>query len=319
MQIPDEPPIELVADAPHAKAPAPLPTLTGPTGVGKTALSLDLAERLGAEIISADSRQVYRRLDIGTAKPSAAAQARVPHHFVSERGLDEPFSAGAFAREANARIRSILARGRVPLVVGGSGLYLHALQRGLADIPAVPEKTRDRLETRLEEEGQDALYGALKAVDPASARTMDATKTHRVLRALSVYEATGRPLSYYHEETPEPPFSFCTVVLHRDRKKLYARINRRVDAMLEAGLLGEVRGLLDSGADPAAPPLRTIGYREPIRHLQGEIGYDETVRLIKRNSRRYAKRQLTWFRRYPEYTWLPADSSVSDLLLAITD
>ncbi len=283
----------------------PILTITGPTAVGKTALSLSVAERIGAEILSADSRQVYRGLTIGTARPSPEEQARVPHHFVGERSLGEPFSAGQFAREANARIREIRARGRPVLVAGGSTLYLHALQHGLADIPEVPAALRAELMARLDREGAEALYDELQSVDPACAETLDPTKTHRLVRALEVYHGTGRPLSHYHAQPPEPPFRYRTVVLHRPREELYDRINRRVDRMLEAGLLDEVRALMKRDVDLSRPPLSTIGYREPIRHLRGEIDYDEMARLIKRNTRRYAKRQLTWLRRYEDYRWLP--------------
>lgn len=300
---------------------APILTIAGPTAVGKTERSLDVAEHLDAEIVSVDSRQVYEELTIGTAKPSPEAQDRVPHHFIGERTLQEPFSAGAYAEAANDRIRDILGRGNRPLVVGGATLYLHALQYGLADIPEVDDEVRARLEDRLEEEGQEALYAELQDVDPEQAAEMDATKTQRVIRALEVYHGTGKTLSYYYENQPEPPFEYKTVVLNRDREKLYERINRRVDRMLEEGLLDEVRDVMAiEGVQLDEPPLSTIGYREPIQHLRGEIDYDEMVRLVKRNSRRYAKRQLTWFRRYDEYEWRSApDTAATDIVDVLRD
>jgi tRNA dimethylallyltransferase len=284
--------------------------------VGKTELSLDVAEALDAEIVSADSRQVYEELTIGTAKPSADARERVPHHFIGERSLHEPFSAGTYAEEANERIRDILDRGRYPLVVGGATLYLHALQYGLADVPDVDDEIREWLNERLEEEGPEALYEELEEVDPAQAEKADPTKTQRVIRALEVYHGTGKPLTYYHENQPEPPFSFATIVLNRDREALYDRINRRVDRMLDDGLLDEVRAVMEmDGVQLDEPPLSTIGYREPIQHLRGEIDYDEMVRLVKRNTRHYAKRQLTWFRRYDEYDWMDASTTApADIL-----
>lgn len=298
--------------------PGPFLTIAGPTAVGKTELSLEIAEALDAEIVSADSRQVYKELTIGTAKPTQEAQERVPHHFIGERTLHEPFSAGTYADEANERIRSLLSRDRLPIIVGGATLYLHALQYGLADIPDVDDAVREELEARLEEEGADALYEELKEVDPAQAEKSDPTKTQRVIRALEVYHGTGKPLTYYHEHQPEPPFSFATIVLNRDRDKLYDRINRRVDRMLDAGLLDEVRAVMEiDGVRLDEPPLSTIGYREPIRHLRGEIEYDEMVRLIKRNTRRYAKRQLTWFRRYDEYEWMDASTATTDEVLSL--
>lgn len=295
----------------------PILIITGPTAVGKTELSLQLAERAGAEIVSADSRQVYRGLDIGTAKPTDDELARVRHHFISELELGQPFSAGQFQEAAYARIKRILARGAVPIVVGGSTLYIHALKHGLADVPHVPPGIRSSIEERLKSEGAEALYNELQQIDPKAAASMDSTKTQRLIRALEVYEATGKPLTWYYEDQPEPPYAFRTVVLNRDRKMLYARINARVDEMLDAGLVDEVASLLANGIDAQLNPLRTIGYQEPIRYLGGEISYHEMVRLIKRNSRRYAKRQLTWFRRDPENVWLNASASATDLIASI--
>lgn len=292
----------------------PFIILAGPTGVGKTALSLELAQQLDAEIISADSRQVYRGLNIGTATPDANELALVQHHFINERGLDEPLSAGRFASEAWQRIREIVARGRLPLVVGGSTLYLYALQFGLADIPEVDASVRDELEERLEHEGGPALFAELERIDPEAAASLDPTKSQRLVRALEVYHGTGRPLTWYHEHQPEPPFTFQTFVLHRERSALYDRINQRVERMLERGLLDEVRDVLQTDHDLSSSPLRTIGYREPIAHLRGEIDYDEMVRLIKRNSRRYAKRQLTWFRRFDSFRWIEAPFHPDDVL-----
>jgi tRNA dimethylallyltransferase len=295
---------------PHEEPDPPVLTIVGPTAVGKTTLSLNVAEQLDAEIISADSRQVYSELTIGTAKPSEEEQSRVPHHFIGERSVERPpFSAGAFADAANARIRDIRSRGRQAIVVGGSTLYVHALQEGLADIPDVPQRVRDRLEERLEEEGQQALYEELRRVDPRQAEKNDPTKTHRVIRALEVYHHTGKPLTHYYDQQPEPPFSYRTVVLNRERSALYDRINRRVDRMLENGLLDEVRSVMTLDVDLDEAPMSTIGYREPIQFLRGEIDREEMVRLVKRNSRRYAKRQLTWFRRYDDYIWLQADEA----------
>jgi len=304
---------------PRMASPPPIPTITGPTAVGKTTLSLKVAERLDAEIVSVDSRQVYEELTIGTAKPSPEARDRVPHHFIGERTLHEPLSAGDYADLANKRIQRILDRGKRPLVVGGATLYLHALQYGLADIPDVDDAVRERLNERLEKEGKEALYDELKEVDPEQADEMDPTKTQRVIRALEVYHGTGNPLSYYYENQPEPPFEYETVVLNRDRERLYDRINRRVDQMLDEGLLDEVRAVMNiDGVQLDEPPLSTIGYREPIQYLRGEIDDDEMVRLVKRNSRRYAKRQLTWFRRYDEYQWRDAeDTNAADLIDAL--
>lgn len=295
--------------------------LIGPTAVGKTSLSLAIAERLGGEIISADSRQIYRPLTIGTAKPSLGELARVPHHFIDELNLDEVYSAGRFAEDANERIAEILARRRTPLVVGGSTLYIEALLHGLAEIPPTSEETRGRLMDRLRSEGSEHLFEELRRRDPTSAATMDPTKSQRIVRALEVLEDTGRPLSSFHENRPAPPYRYAPVVLTRSRATLYERINRRVDAMLDAGLLDENRRLLAGRNDLSASPLRTIGYREPLAYLQGEVSYEEMVRLLKQNSRRFAKRQLTWFRRRPEYLWLDLesveDAEVLEMVLAL--
>ncbi|MEZ4703380.1 MAG: tRNA (adenosine(37)-N6)-dimethylallyltransferase MiaA [Rhodothermales bacterium] len=288
----------------------PIIVLTGPTAIGKTALSLDLARRLDAEIVSVDSRQIYRELNIGTAKPGLAERGGIVHHLIDAWPLEAPLSAGIYTREAEACIRDIVSRGKTPLVVGGSTLYLAALTQGLSDIPDVPEAVRETVMARLQAEGPDALYRELERVDAASAATMDATKTQRLVRALEVYLGTGQPLSYYHGTVQPPAFAYRTIVLDTDRTVLYDRIERRVDAMLANGLVEEVRGLLARGIDPALPALRTIGYQEPIAMLRGEIDEAEMTRLIKRNTRRYAKRQLTWFRRYPAYEWVDVDEAV---------
>ena len=295
----------------------PFIILTGPTAVGKTDLSLDLAERLGAEIISADSRQIYRELDIGTAKPSADELQRVRHHFVNELSLDEVHTAGQFERAAHVRIDEITEQGRLPLIVGGSTLYIHALKHGLADIPDVPPALREELELELRDRGSQQLFDELQRIDPVAAESMDATKTQRLIRALEVYRATGKPLSAYYDDQKPPTHRFRTFVLTRERGELYDRINKRVDEMLSRGLLDEVRHILEQGYSPAANPLRTIGYQEPIRYLHGEISYSEMVRLVKRNSRRYAKRQLTWFRRAEDSVWLDAATPKDELLEAI--
>lgn len=290
----------------------PIVTITGPTGIGKTALSMELARELDGEIVSADSRQIYIDLSIGTAKPSEQSLAAVPHHFINERRLDEPISAGEFANLAEARIDSIQRTPRTPIIVGGSTLYLHALQHGIADIPSVPDSVRQNLINRLRNEGGEALFRELETRDPGSARTMDATKTQRILRALEVLHGTGRPLSYYHAHTSPPRHEYLTFVLSMDRRRLYQRIERRVDAMLASGLKEEVEQLLARGIDASLPVLRTIGYQEIIGHLMGDYGHDEMVRLLKRNTRRYAKRQLTWFRRFEEYIWIDLDTTDAD-------
>ena len=289
-----------------------IPVLTGPTGIGKTAYSLEIASRLNAEIISADSRQIYRELNIGTAKPDADALSRIPHHFVSELSLGASYSAGQFARQANERKRVILGRGLLPLVVGGSTLYLHALQHGLSSVPEADLVIRQQLEDQLEREGTASLFEELRRVDPDLAAEMDETKTSRLVRALEVFRGTGIPLSRYHVQQPAPAFTFRVVVLDMERKALYERINARVDHMLARGLVEEVQALLRAGFDPSLQALQTIGYREVTGYLDANYNRREMARLIKRNTRRYAKRQLTWFRRYPDFEWIRVPASHSE-------
>ncbi len=290
----------------HLSEKGPFLILAGPTAVGKTDLSLELAEQLRAEIISADSRQIYRQMTIGTAKPPPEALRRVPHHFIDELDLDEPFSAGHFAFAAWERMAEVLARGRVPLVVGGSTLYLYALQFGLAEIPDVDPSVRRWLNERLQTEGPEALYAELQRVDPQAAARLDPTKTQRVIRALEVYHGTGQPITCYYRHHRAAPYTFRTIVLYRERPELYERINRRVDQMLAAGLVDEVRSILEAGYSPDLDVLRTIGYQEVIAHLQGAYDQETMRRLIQRNTRRYAKRQLTWFRRF-DFDWYRLD------------
>lgn len=292
--------------------------IVGPTASGKTALSIALAREMEGEIVSADSRQIYRGLDVGTAKPTLEERAAIKHHFVDELDPGQPISAGDFFREAEARIRLIRGRGRVPLVVGGSTLYVDALLNGIADIPHVEPEVRELLKQRLHVEGSEALFRELSEVDPKSAATMDPTKSQRIVRALEVFHGTGTPLSRYHASRVTPSFSYRGVLLKRNRADLYNRINRRVDAMMAAGLVREVRDLLDSGLDPRGNALQTIGYSEVVAHLSGEIDQDEMLRLIKRNTRRYAKRQITWFKRYRDFMVVDADTEPQKLFSLVT-
>ena len=287
----------------------PVLTIVGPTAVGKTALSIKLAEQLNGEIISVDSRQIYHELNIGTAKPTAAELSRIPHHLISERGIHQPVSAGQYAKLCEERIADVLSRKKTPLVVGGSTLYLHALQFGLSEIPTISAGVRDTLNDRLKHEGIDTLFNELVRLDPESARTMDSTKSQRIIRALEVFHGTGKPLSHYHTNLRPPAYKFQTIVLTRSRINLYERIEKRVDVMIADGLVEEVKQLTQLEAYASLPVLKTIGYQEIFDFLSGAIDYDEAIRLVKRNSRRYAKRQLTWFRRFPEYAWLDVENT----------
>ncbi len=286
----------------------PIRAIVGPTAVGKTALGIKLAQFLDGEIISADSRQIYKELSIGSAKPTAQELALVPHHFIDELGLGEYYSAGLFAEQAVARIDEILERNRTPIVVGGSTLYLHALIHGLSPLSPSDMKVRTSIGNRLANLGKDALYEELCRIDPDSASTMDSTKTARVMRALEVFELTGIPLSKFHEVHKNPPYSFHVTVLTLDRSVLYRRIEQRVDAMLAAGLIEEAQNIRDMQLDRTLPALKSIGYKEPLAYLDGLYSLPDMVEILKRNSRRYAKRQITWFRRYETYQRISADT-----------
>jgi tRNA dimethylallyltransferase len=282
-----------------------IPGLIGPTAVGKSATALVLAAQCGWEIISADSRQVYRHLDIGTAKPSAAELASVPHHFIDIHNPDEIYSAGEFGREARAAISEILARGKTPLVVGGSGLYIAALSEGFFE-PAVSDRGLQRkLKLRAKQEGGAALHAELARVDPKSAARLHPNDLHRIVRALEVYHASGRPLSELWENASAgAPFEFHFIGMSMPREELYNRIDRRVDSMLELGLLDECKRLLDLGYSPELNALQTVGYKEVFAFFDGNLTRESMASEIKRHTRNYAKRQMTWFRKNPNPRWL---------------
>ncbi len=280
--------------------------IVGPTASGKTRAAIRCALLLGAEIVSADSRQIYRRMDIGTAKPTAEERAVVPHHCIDLVEPDQPTSAGAYAVEARARIREILGRGGRAVVAGGSGLYIRALIDGIADIPQPDPELRRRLQERLATEGLEALAEELRAADPATAAVIDRKNPRRVLRALEVHRQSGVPLSTFHRQAPpEPEFAFIQAGLWWSRAALYRRIEARVDAMLAAGFLEETAALLRDGFGADCAPMRTVGYAEAIEHLAGRSTCAEMRERIARHTRNYAKRQETWFRADPRIRWFP--------------
>ena len=282
--------------------------LVGPTASGKTAVGAALAESLRGEIISADSRQVYRYLDIGTAKPTRELRARVPHHFVDEILPDRVFSAGEFGARGREVVEQIFSRGRMPIVVGGSGLYIQSLVDGFFEGPGADRELRASLERRLADEGVGGLLRELERVDPAYAAVVDRTKTRRIIRGLEVFALTGEPISRRQKEARmEIAFTVQMFGLEWDRAVLYRRINARCDDMLRAGLLDEVERLEARGYGAGLNALNTVGYAEAFAYRSGRISYDEMVRLLKQNSRRYAKRQMTWFRRDPRIRWIRMD------------
>ena len=275
--------------------------LTGPTASGKTALSLEIADRLGCEIISCDSMQIYRDMNIGTAKATEDERARVPHHLVDFLSLSESFSAEDYRALAVKAAKDISARGKIPLFVGGTGLYIDTVMRGVSEAPPSSEEYRKKLlDLASSEEGASALYDRLVRVDPESASAIHRNNVKRVIGALEIYDLTGKPKSYFDKRSlsavSEVKVKMITLDFH-ERDNLYRRVDERVDVMMSEGLLSEVRELYSSGLlkkDTTAAA--AIGYKEIISHLDGEITLDEAVELIKLSSRRYAKRQLTWFR-----------------------
>jgi tRNA dimethylallyltransferase len=278
--------------------------VVGPTASGKTSLALEIARRIPSEIISADSRQVYKLLTIGTAKPTPDELRQVKHHFVEEILPDRHFSAGEFGSEGRKEVQEILKRKKLPIVVGGTGLYIRALVDGLFTGPGREEEIRDELEDRMESEGAEVLLEELRQVDPEAAVRMLPSNQRRIIRALEVYYATGKPISQHHgEHEQKQHFNALFVGLQWDRKALYERINSRVDAMLASGFLDEVTGLLARGYDDHQKSLQTVGYKEVFAFLRKEIDYDRMVELMKQNTRRFAKRQLTWFRKDKRIRW----------------
>ncbi|MBD2769453.1 tRNA (adenosine(37)-N6)-dimethylallyltransferase MiaA [Hymenobacter sp. BT664] len=290
---------------PTAADPRPvLLTIAGPTAVGKTALCVQLAQHFQTEIVSADSRQFFRELSIGTAKPTPAEMQGVPHHFIDSHSIGEDYSAGRFATDCRAVLTTLFQQYPLVILTGGSGLYVQAVTDGLDELPAVPPEIRARLHAELAAHGLPHLVAELAATDPVAHARIDRQNPQRVVRALEITRATGRPFSSFHTHEPSPPdplFRTVKVALTRERAELYERINQRVEHMLAAGLLEEVRGLLPYRHHHA---LQTVGYQEIFGYLDGAYDWAEAVRLLQRNTRRYAKRQLTWLRRDAAYQWV---------------
>ncbi len=273
-----------------------LVAVVGPTATGKTALAVALARAVDGEIVGADSRQVYRRMDIGSAKPTPEERALAPHHLVDVVDPDEPFSLARYLELATAVLEDIWARGRQPLLVGGSGQHVWALLEGWTVPRLAPQQDlRRSLEERAAREGAAALHGALARVDPQAAARIDARNVRRVVRALEVYQATGRPISFWQEKAP-PSWETLIIGLTCPRDELYRRIDARVDAMMAAGLVDEVRGLLAMGYTPELPSMSGIGYREVCQYLAGELAPPAAVARMKTATHRLARQQATWFR-----------------------
>ena len=285
----------------------PLIILTGPTAVGKTAASIGLAKAVGGEIISADSMQVYRHMDIGSAKITADEMQGIPHYLVDVLEPEEAFNVVRFQEMAKAAMQKIYAGGHIPIVVGGTGFYIQAL---LYDIDFTENDSdfsyREELEQTAGDKGAEYLHSLLKQVDPEAAEQIHPHNIKRVIRALEFNRKTGQKISAHNEqERRKPsPYDFAYFVLTDDRKALYERIDRRVDKMMEQGLLEEVRALKDRGIARESVSMQGLGYKELLAYLDGEISLDEAIRIIKRDTRHFAKRQLTWFRRERDVIWI---------------
>lgn len=274
----------------------PLVVLVGPTAVGKTAVSLQLANLLDGEIVSADSRLVYRGMDIGTAKPTEAERAQVAHHLIDVTMPDLGYSLAAYRRAALAEIEGIHNRGRLPLLVGGTGQYVTAVVEGWQPPPRAQDwGLRRELQAVAEDLGPQALHGRLAQVDPVRAAAIDPRNVRRVIRALEIYQLTGQPPSELRSKQP-PPFAILQLGLTLPRPELYRRIDQRIESMLAAGWLTEVEALLAAGVPPEAPPMSAIGYRQLVEHLQGKLTLDEARRQIQRRSRQFVRRQANWFK-----------------------
>ena len=286
--------------------------IVGPTAVGKTDLCVQLAQELKTEIISADSRQFYKELSIGTAKPSLKEQGGVTHHFIDSHSIHEYFSPGDFERDALLRLTSLFEQHDFVIATGGSGLYLKALVEGLDDMPEIDMELRNSLNVRLKEEGLYALFQELKLKDPQYASQVDAYNPQRVVRALEVCISTSKTYSEFRKSKLDiRPFKILKYCLDRPREELYQRIDARMDAMLAEGLVDEAKKFADFQTNYA---LKTLGYKEVYGYLRHEYEDAELVRLLKRNSRHYAKKQLTWFRHQDEYIWLHPDQAKNRIL-----
>lgn len=279
--------------------------IAGPTAVGKTGVSIRLAKALDTEILSADSRQFYREMNIGTAKPTEAEMQGVPHHFINSHRITEEYNAGSFERDALQCLTEIFKRKDTAIMVGGSGLYLKIITDGMDEIPDVQPGVREALIKQIEREGLAPLVKELQELDPDYYTVVDRHNPQRIVRALEVCRSTGLPYSAFRSNTTvQRPFGIVKIALERDRAELYDRTDRRLDLMLAQGLVEEATLLLPYRQHNA---LQTVGYSEVFGYLDGQYEEAEMVRLLKRNSRRYAKRQLTWFRREPDYAWFHAE------------
>lgn len=288
--------------------------IAGPTAVGKTKFAIDLAKQFGGEIVSADSMQIYRWMDIGSAKPTAEEQAQVRHHLIDQIDPREPFSVAEYQSLAKACIADILQREKLPLISGGTGLYLNALMYEM-NFSVMPKQSafREKLEQEAQAQGNEAVYAKLQAADPQAAARIHPNNLKKVIRALEVYETSGEGIRDFEDAfVKTKDYDWILLGLQRDREELYQRIDRRVDMLLDLGLEQEIQDLLAKGLAEAHISMKGIGYKEIIDYFHGKYDRAEAIRLIKRNTRHYAKRQMTWLRRYEEIKWFDLSSFSDD-------
>ncbi len=286
-------------------------TVVGPTGIGKTALAIKLAQHYNCEILSADSRQFFREMSVGTAVPSAEELAAAPHHFIHHKSISESYTVGDFEKEALSTLEKLFTKSDYAILVGGSGLYIDAILRGLDEFPEVSPEVKELVRSKYQKSGLEYLRKELQKRDPLYFETVDKDNPQRMMRALEVCKSSGRPYSSFLGGTRERNFTPILIGLEADRKLLYERINQRVDLMLANGLVEEARTLI-SHRDRNA--LQTVGYRELFSYFSGDFSYDFAVSEVKKNTRRFAKRQLTWFRRNPNIKWFDFKADVREIV-----
>ena len=294
--------------------------IAGPTASGKTSVAVEVAGQIDGEVISADSMQIYKYFSIGTAKPTPEECGGIPHHLIDFVEPDVNYDVASYKEDALSCIKDVISRGKIPVICGGTGLYIDSLIRNIVfeDVKTDPE-IRAELEDLADREGPEAVYAILRKIDPVAAQTIHPNNVKRVIRAVEATRISGVPFSQQKKDAvaTAPDFSYKLFFLNRDRKRLYERINRRVDLMLEEGLLNEVREMLALGyLEPDNTAAQAIGYKELLKYISGEAGLDDSVEHLKRETRRYAKRQITWFKRYPERVMIDCEDENGNELLA---
>lgn len=291
------------------KCKLPLVVICGPTATGKTDTAVQIAKRMRGEIVSADSMLVYQGMDIGTAKPTAAQMCGIPHYLINIIEPDQEYNAALFQVQARAVIADILKRRKLPLLVGGTGLYIRAVIDNYDFSGSSSELYRKELQNEAADHGSALLHQRLQEIDPGAAAKLHPNDTRRIIRALEVYKLTGKPISTFHkiDQPGRPIYNLLMFGLTSDREKLYQRIEQRVDQMIKSGLVEEVQRLLNRGFSPELSSMRGLGYKEIAQYLAGRLSLVQAVDILKRNTRRFAKRQMTWFRRDKRIRWLDPD------------